>query len=50
MQNQYTEAQMEAEGGVVDCSLCGGGEETVQHFVIECGELREVWSVYSRST
>ena len=35
------------EGGAVDCPLCGGGEETVQHFVIECGELREVWSVWS---
>ena len=23
-----------------------GGEETVQHFVIECGELREIWERY----
>ena len=26
----------------MDCPLCGGGEKTVQHFVIECGELREI--------
>ena len=30
----------------MDCPLCGGGEETVQHFVIECGELREIRERY----
>ena len=32
------------EGRVVDCPLCGGGEEAVQHF--ECGELREIRERY----
>ena len=30
------------EGGAVDCLLCGGEEETVRHFVMECGELQEI--------
>ena len=30
----------------MDCPLCSGGEETVQHFVIECGELREIRERY----
>ena len=30
------------EGGMVDCLLCGGEEETVRHFVMECGELQEI--------
>ena len=34
------------EDGAVDCPLCGGGEETVQHFAIECGELREIRERY----
>ena len=34
------------EGGAVDSPLCGGGEETVQHFVIECGELRDIRERY----
>ena len=28
------------EGGVVDCLLCGVEEETMRHFVMECGELQ----------
>ena len=27
-------------GGAVDCLLCGAVEETVEHFVVECGGLR----------
>ena len=34
------------EGVAVDCPLCGGGKETVQHFVIECGKLREIRERY----
>ena len=30
------------EGGAVDCLLCGGEEETVRHFVVECRELQEI--------
>ena len=26
------------EGGAVDCLLCGGGEETMRHFFMECGQ------------
>ena len=29
------------EGGAVDCLLCGGEEETVRHFVMQCRELQE---------
>ena len=30
------------KGGAVDCLLCGGEEETVRHFVMECCELQEI--------
>ena len=30
------------EGGVVNCLLCGGEEETVRHFVMACRELQEI--------
>ena len=30
------------EGGAVDCLLCGGEEETLRHFVVECRELQEI--------
>ena len=30
------------EGGAVYCLLCGGEEETVRHFVVECRELQEI--------
>ena len=30
------------EGGAVDCLLCGGEDETVRHFVMECREVREI--------
>ena len=30
------------EGGAVDCLLCGGEEETVRYFVMECGELQQI--------
>ena len=26
----------------MDCMLCGGEEETVRHFVMECRELQEI--------
>ena len=26
----------------MDCLLCGGEEETVRHFVMECHELQEI--------
>ena len=26
----------------MDCLLCGGEEETVRHFVVECGELQKI--------
>ena len=34
------------EGGAVDCLLCGGEEETVRHFVVECRELQEIRRQY----
>ena len=34
------------EGGAVDCLLCGGEEETMRHFVMECGELQEIRRQY----
>ena len=30
------------EGGAVDCLLCGGEEEILRHFVVECRELQGV--------
>ena len=30
------------EGGAVDCLLCVGEEETMSHFVKECGELQGI--------
>ena len=30
------------EGGAVYCLLCGGEEETVRHFVVDCRELQEI--------
>ena len=30
------------EDGAVDCLLCGGEEETVRHFVMECREMQEI--------
>ena len=26
----------------MDCLLCGGVEENVRHFVMDCGELQEI--------
>ena len=26
----------------MDCLLCGGEEETLRHFVVECRELQEI--------
>ena len=39
------------EGGAVDCLLCGGEEETLRHFVMECHELQEIRRcIWNRST
>ena len=35
------------EGGAVDCLLRGGEEETVRHFIKECGELHEIRRRYA---
>ena len=35
-------------GGAMDCLLCGAVEETVEHFVVECGGLRETREVRSQ--
>ena len=34
------------EGGAVDCLLCGGGEETMRHFVTDCCELQVIRRQY----
>ena len=30
----------------MDCLLCGGEEETIRHFVVECSELQEIRRQY----
>ena len=34
------------EGGQISCGMCGAADETLEHFLVECEGLREVWDRY----